>query len=1048
MGRPKRAAAAKASEAIAETAAPPKKKAKAAKAKAGLDVGDDLPTFTVVNDADEAVASADLVKDCGIVLFAYPKANTPGCTNQAKGLNDALGELAAAGYKVYGISADKPAAQASWRAKHGLGFRLLCDPSYEVLARLGFTKGAKSIARSHIVVEKGGRVADVQVGVTPKDSVKGALAFALEHPGEPLPGAPADDAAGEEGADEAAADEAPAADAPAPAAGDAAAADEAPAVEEAAAAAAEEAQREAEAAAAEEAEAAAAAEEARREAEAAAAAEEARREAEAAAAEEARRQAEAAAAAEEARREAEAAAAAEDARREAEATAAAEEARRQAEAAAAAEDARREAEAAAAAEEARREAEAAAAAEEARRQAEAAAAAEDARREAEAAAAAEDARREAEAAAAAEEARRQAEAAAAAEEARRQAEAAVAAEEARRQAEAAAAEEAGRQAAEVPPPPPPPPPVAEDVPPPPPPPIDCTMSHLSARAAGGALLLVLLAAASTKAKAIPDVKLGADCGPEWFAGRWVAIPAASLQASAPSGVARADAAGCVTSDAGAGAHVSARLSSEGGVWHILEIRAKMKARASSDASLTITVGDVDLNAHLAKVRAGTVKLSEVMQHSDRCVARKLSALAGGDLRTYVFACNEEVAEASGSELVFSAPGLTVCDVRVCAFEQQFDVTGDPITRDAAMLLAAARPPRGGETRAAAGGLAFPAATPETCPGQDTAKVGSCPLGKVCQSTYTVGSCSCGHSSAFTKQASCHQGDTEIYLRPCCATCSRQPLCAVCVTPCVPEFVSVEVYIKSMPQGSDYVYTASEATYTSTSQAVNLGINPQTVTASFTFSQSFSATMTLANSYAHSEEVSASIGIPYIDSGNVKFTETTTITTTDATTKSYGLTMNLELPHAIPPLTMQVANATGKAGMVIARVRRRRGAGARPVDRPAGTRHPLTTAARAHAHARGVSCDKTETSDNELVIQNGAHAAARAGGSRPAVRLWQPAGAVPSPPAPRARPPDGVLNAVSSCSFCALRPACAGFAADNTTMCCPSITNVRYDCCGP
>jgi peroxiredoxin len=72
------------------------------------------------------------VKDCGIVLFAYPKANTKGCTSQAVGLSEKADELAAAGYKVYGISADKPKSQANWRSKEKLSFNLLCDPSYEV----------------------------------------------------------------------------------------------------------------------------------------------------------------------------------------------------------------------------------------------------------------------------------------------------------------------------------------------------------------------------------------------------------------------------------------------------------------------------------------------------------------------------------------------------------------------------------------------------------------------------------------------------------------------------------------------------------------------------------------------------------------------------------------------------------------------------------------------------------------------------------------------------------------------------------------------------
>lgn len=72
------------------------------------------------------------VKDSGIVLFAYPKANTGGCTTQAVGLSEKAEELAAAGYKLYGISADKPQSQTNWKKKASITCTLLCDPSYEV----------------------------------------------------------------------------------------------------------------------------------------------------------------------------------------------------------------------------------------------------------------------------------------------------------------------------------------------------------------------------------------------------------------------------------------------------------------------------------------------------------------------------------------------------------------------------------------------------------------------------------------------------------------------------------------------------------------------------------------------------------------------------------------------------------------------------------------------------------------------------------------------------------------------------------------------------
>lgn len=108
-----------------------------------------------------------------------PQANTPGCTKQACGLRDAnTATFEAADYAVYGLSYDSPKSQASWAAKHSLPFDFLCDTAGGGLIKaLGCAKGDKSIKRSHFVVEKGGRILDAQVAVSPADSIARAVAF-------------------------------------------------------------------------------------------------------------------------------------------------------------------------------------------------------------------------------------------------------------------------------------------------------------------------------------------------------------------------------------------------------------------------------------------------------------------------------------------------------------------------------------------------------------------------------------------------------------------------------------------------------------------------------------------------------------------------------------------------------------------------------------------------------------------------------------------------------------------------------------------------------
>jgi peroxiredoxin Q/BCP len=81
-------------------------------AKAKLAIGEELPAFEVETDesteeAKSTVSSAELVKESGIVIFFYPKANTGGCTTQACGFNEHVEDLEKAGYRVFGMSAGR-----------------------------------------------------------------------------------------------------------------------------------------------------------------------------------------------------------------------------------------------------------------------------------------------------------------------------------------------------------------------------------------------------------------------------------------------------------------------------------------------------------------------------------------------------------------------------------------------------------------------------------------------------------------------------------------------------------------------------------------------------------------------------------------------------------------------------------------------------------------------------------------------------------------------------------------------------------------------------
>ena len=101
----------------------------AAAAANGPQQGDKAPAFKLTQDDGTSVALKDF-KGRNLVLYFYPKADTPGCTTQACGMRDVLGDIGETA--VLGISPDKPAKQAKFDEKYGLGFPLLADEEHAV----------------------------------------------------------------------------------------------------------------------------------------------------------------------------------------------------------------------------------------------------------------------------------------------------------------------------------------------------------------------------------------------------------------------------------------------------------------------------------------------------------------------------------------------------------------------------------------------------------------------------------------------------------------------------------------------------------------------------------------------------------------------------------------------------------------------------------------------------------------------------------------------------------------------------------------------------
>jgi thioredoxin-dependent peroxiredoxin len=146
-----------------------------------LQIGDPAPDFELLSDEEKPVKLADF-HGRRLIIFFYPKADTPGCTTQACGFRDNFPTFAAADAAVVGVSPGAPAALAKWKAKQNLPYPLLSDPDHVVAEAYGVW-GEKSmygikymgVTRSHFVVDAEGKLEDVQVKVSPKDSVERAV---------------------------------------------------------------------------------------------------------------------------------------------------------------------------------------------------------------------------------------------------------------------------------------------------------------------------------------------------------------------------------------------------------------------------------------------------------------------------------------------------------------------------------------------------------------------------------------------------------------------------------------------------------------------------------------------------------------------------------------------------------------------------------------------------------------------------------------------------------------------------------------------------------
>lgn len=149
-----------------------------------VQAGDQAPEFTLQSDGGDEVSLRDL-RGKPVVLYWYPRDDTPGCTKEACAFRDVYGEFERAGAVVLGVSTDDVASHDKFKTKYNLPFTLLSDPNHQVAAQYGvwgpktfMGKSYEGVNRVTFLIDADGRIKQVWPQVKPEahaDEVLAAL---------------------------------------------------------------------------------------------------------------------------------------------------------------------------------------------------------------------------------------------------------------------------------------------------------------------------------------------------------------------------------------------------------------------------------------------------------------------------------------------------------------------------------------------------------------------------------------------------------------------------------------------------------------------------------------------------------------------------------------------------------------------------------------------------------------------------------------------------------------------------------------------------------
>jgi len=144
-----------------------------------LKEGDKIPNFQLRDHAGVVRSFSELINDKKyLILYFYPRDDTPGCTKEACGFRDAIGELRKLGAEVVGVSVDPPEMHSKFIAKYSLPFTLLSDIEGELAKKLGaYSEQRKRCLRKTYIINKEGKIVKIFNKVKPEEHAKEIIEF-------------------------------------------------------------------------------------------------------------------------------------------------------------------------------------------------------------------------------------------------------------------------------------------------------------------------------------------------------------------------------------------------------------------------------------------------------------------------------------------------------------------------------------------------------------------------------------------------------------------------------------------------------------------------------------------------------------------------------------------------------------------------------------------------------------------------------------------------------------------------------------------------------